>query len=182
MTSFNAESAPAAPTAVTFDTNVLAARAQAAQEAQQAASAKAPVNADEARSAAEAAVMAEVVSARLGGDARLFKRWAANNASYLKYRVGLKSAELQGKTGGDTVDTDRLRLAVAASAAGGELKRDGSVKGVRSDESLQTAAKATASQAGRWRPYGGALIDTTTGTVMTKQQAKRLGWIEKGAK
>jgi hypothetical protein len=133
---------------------------------------------DAIHEAATAAVAVDVIAERLGGDARLFKRWAANNKSYLDYRIGLKAAELAGSTGGDVVDTSTLAKGVRAAAAGGELRRDGSAKGMRAGSS--TEVKST-SRPRVVRVPGNGLLDTHTGTTISQAAAARLGYSE-GAK
>ena len=73
------------------------------------------MNQQDQQEAAVVAVMQDVIRERLGGDARLFKRWAANNNSFLNYAIGLKRAELAGSTGGDVVDTSTLARGVRAA-------------------------------------------------------------------
>lgn len=181
MTSFNSnnqggEAQQTAP-ATTFDANILAARAIAATQATQQAPA---MGAADAQEAATLAVMNDIISERLGGDPRLAKRWLANNESFFKYRVGLKAAELQGKTGGDVVDTERLAKGVRASMAGGELRRNGEAKGMREGTSIEVQ------QVERPRiirlPNGG-LLDTHTNVTVSKATAAKLGWTgDQGAK
>lgn len=47
---------------------------------------------------AEALVNAEVVRDRLRGDERGLRRWISSNASFHRYLIGLKTAELDGTT------------------------------------------------------------------------------------
>lgn len=98
----------------------------------------APPMQQEARTAAEGLVREEVVQERLGGDPRGFKRWASNNRSYFKYRVGLKAAELNG-------DVARVQAAdegIASRREAGEWRKNANGTVTAPTGMVMTLAKA----------------------------------------
>lgn len=157
-----------------FNSNTIAAQADAA-----AAVAKAQVQVNrtdaELRAAASELVRQEVIASRLNGNDKLWPHWKARQADYLAYREKLAFATLTGRTGGDVVDTETLAKGVRASMAGGELRKDGSAKGMRDGASVEV--KPTDRPRVIPLPNGG-LLDTHTSVTISKASAAKLGYVE----
>lgn len=66
------------------------------------------------KTVAEDQVRSNVVTERLGGDERLFKRWRSNNEGYFDYRVRLAQAEIDGTTAGVAAVDETLRSKAVA--------------------------------------------------------------------
>lgn len=108
----------------------------------------------------EAEVAVEIVANELMGDESSLEWWKRSHRSQWAYRVALKRQEYEdSQRAGPDEAIAQLQLNVAAAAAGGSVRRDGTVQGVNRTFRAPTA-QAPAGRFVKMRNTANKFLDT----------------------